>query len=166
MKPTLAFLGLIGLVLGIPQDAPEDPPELPPPADDPPAPSPPPEDPGEPGDDPPPSTILTPPAPTETGAPGQGPICQCGYTYCASVLMAMSKSLLSVLSESTPDHKQRSRGLRTVLPKRTVRPQMQPVVTAASRPTMSPKVCSSASAMARTMTSAPILICSADAMPA
>jgi hypothetical protein len=30
--------------------------------------------------------------PTATGDPGQGAICECGYTYCSSVLMAMSLS--------------------------------------------------------------------------
>jgi hypothetical protein len=42
------------------------------------------------------STVNRPPvpAPTVTGSPGQGPICQCGYTYCATVLMAMSTYLI------------------------------------------------------------------------
>ncbi|KAF4991709.1 hypothetical protein FDECE_13940, partial [Fusarium decemcellulare] len=32
-----------------------------------------------------------PPAPNPTGAPSEGPICECGYTYCAQVLMSMEK---------------------------------------------------------------------------
>lgn len=43
--------------------------------------------------DPKPTPPATPPAPTVTGAPGQGPICECGYTYCAAVLMSMSESI-------------------------------------------------------------------------
>lgn len=81
-----------------PEDPPEIPPpetDLPPPSDDPPVepgPIPPPEtSTGEP-EQPAPSTILTPPAPSATGDPVFGPICECGYTYCASVLLAMGTS--------------------------------------------------------------------------
>lgn len=38
------------------------------------------------------SSSLTPPAPSTSTAPGQ-PFCECGYTYCSSVLMGMSKHL-------------------------------------------------------------------------
>jgi hypothetical protein len=42
---------------------------------------------------PPPSSDPAPPASTSQAPPEQagGPICECGYTYCASVLMAMGK---------------------------------------------------------------------------
>ncbi|KAK7212126.1 hypothetical protein V2G26_019304 [Clonostachys chloroleuca] len=39
--------------------------------------------------EPPPTIIVTNIKPTATGDPGQGAICECGYTYCSSVLMAM-----------------------------------------------------------------------------
>lgn len=42
---------------------------------------------------PPPSSGSAPPpaGPAPTGEP-QGPICECGFTYCAKVLMGMSKT--------------------------------------------------------------------------
>ncbi|PNY23307.1 Uncharacterized protein TCAP_06746 [Tolypocladium capitatum] len=36
------------------------------------------------------TTDQSPPAPTVSGGP-PGPICECGYTYCASVLLGMKK---------------------------------------------------------------------------
>ncbi|RSL74800.1 hypothetical protein CEP51_011457 [Fusarium floridanum] len=95
-----------------PPAPPADPPVPPaePPAEPPVPPSPPPAPvppPGEPAPAPPPSSpapVPQPPAPTDpapappapnpTGAPPppiEGPICECGYTYCAQVLMAMAK---------------------------------------------------------------------------
>ncbi|KAH8171186.1 hypothetical protein LIA77_09967 [Sarocladium implicatum] len=110
----LIFLALaIGLAVALPQDPvpvpPTDPAPVPPPADDPPpeqpppdqppapvqppsdeppAPAPPPTD--EPQPDPPATPVPDVPAPTVTGGP-PGPICECGYTYCASVLQAMKE---------------------------------------------------------------------------
>ena len=41
-----------------------------------------------------PTAKTQPPVPAQTGGGGPpGPICECGYTYCASVLMGMSKRL-------------------------------------------------------------------------
>lgn len=42
---------------------------------------------------PPPSSEPAPPASTSQAPPSvpQGPICECGYTYCASVLKAMGE---------------------------------------------------------------------------
>ncbi|KAI8660182.1 hypothetical protein NCS57_00994800 [Fusarium keratoplasticum] len=88
----------------VPPVPPAEPPAEPPvPPSPPPAPVPPPD---EPAPAPPPSSpapVPQPPAPTDpapappapnpTGAPPpiEGPICECGYTYCAEVLMAMAK---------------------------------------------------------------------------
>ncbi|KAF7561011.1 hypothetical protein G7046_g3124 [Stylonectria norvegica] len=70
-------------------------PPAPPPSDPAPtpAPAPPPTSPAPPPPAPPapsPTTSQAPP-PSGTGAPPSGPICECGYTYCAEVLMAMDK---------------------------------------------------------------------------
>lgn len=103
MKSVLAFAILAFVAHAQVPTPPEDPPQIPPPETDLPPPSdlppvepgpiePPPEtSPGEP-EQPAPPTILTPPAPSATGDPVFGPICECGYTYCASVLQAMGTS--------------------------------------------------------------------------
>lgn len=109
MKPVLALAIMAYMARAQVPTPSEDPPEIPSPetdipprSSDPPpdpAPIPPPQtSPGEP-EQPAPSTILTPPIPTTTGDPILGPVCECGYTYCASVLMAMSMNLrcISVL---------------------------------------------------------------------
>ncbi|KAH7318136.1 hypothetical protein B0I35DRAFT_409072 [Stachybotrys elegans] len=53
-----------------------------------------------------PLPVPEPPAPTASALPG-GPICECGYTYCASVLMAMKRpwtpKLLTQAYCSTPN---------------------------------------------------------------
>ncbi|CAM1507820.1 Fc.00g046680.m01.CDS01 [Cosmosporella sp. VM-42] len=88
--------------------APPPPPQSPAPAPGPPqspAPVPPPQSPVPP---PPPASPSAPtsPAPSATGTVIEGPICECGYTYCAEVLMAMDKpwteELLSKAYCSTP----------------------------------------------------------------
>ena len=76
------------------QPPPEQPPApIPPPSDEPPVPAPPPTDEPQPEPEPPSTPVPNVPAPTVTGGP-PGPICECGYTYCASVLQAMSESML------------------------------------------------------------------------
>lgn len=51
----------------------------------------------------PPSSVATgsapdpAPAPAKTSGAPSGPICECGYTYCAAVLMKMSMFPLSTL---------------------------------------------------------------------
>ncbi|KAM0549823.1 hypothetical protein ACHAPJ_009262 [Fusarium lateritium] len=70
-----------------PAPPPSDPAPVPPPSSDP-APVPPPASPAPPLPSSPPPA---PPAPKPTGTPPEGPICECGYTYCASVLQSMDK---------------------------------------------------------------------------
>ncbi|KAH6892974.1 hypothetical protein B0T10DRAFT_546276 [Thelonectria olida] len=87
MKLEFILLGLAMLVLAKPHAAPdllkEDAPES---SSTPPPPPPPPTG-------PPPTDTAPPPAgPAPTGQPPQGgPICECGFTYCAKVLMGMTK---------------------------------------------------------------------------
>ncbi|KAH7160335.1 hypothetical protein B0J13DRAFT_643894 [Dactylonectria estremocensis] len=90
----------------IPAPPPSSQPPPPPSTGEPPAPpppNPPPPPPEEPDPDPPPPSEppspvpkptdpAPPPPPTGTGAPHKGPICECGYTYCAAVLMDMPKA--------------------------------------------------------------------------
>ncbi|KAK0385447.1 hypothetical protein NLU13_7923 [Sarocladium strictum] len=89
---TLVFTAVIAGATALPQDPGPDPPPVDdPPPDQPPAPipAPPTDEPPAPG--PPPATpVPDVPAPTVTGGP-PGPICECGYTYCASVLQAMKE---------------------------------------------------------------------------
>ncbi|KAJ4251922.1 hypothetical protein NW762_011222 [Fusarium torreyae] len=79
-----------------PAPPPSDPAPVPPPPSDP-APVPPPSDPApvpppaSPAPPPPSNPPPAPPAPKPTGTPPEGPICECGYTYCASVLQSMDK---------------------------------------------------------------------------
>ncbi|KAM0421562.1 hypothetical protein ACHAPT_010736 [Fusarium lateritium] len=74
----------------VPPPASPAPAPVPPPAE--PAPAPPPSSPAPAPQPPAPSDPApAPPAPNPTGAPIEGPICECGYTYCAKVLMAMAK---------------------------------------------------------------------------
>ncbi|KAL6835393.1 hypothetical protein V8C40DRAFT_262034 [Trichoderma camerunense] len=94
MKLALAVITLVGLAAANPR------PQLPTP-DMPPPPlsshAPPPETEDDPK--PPPATSTTtsttkgapPPEPTKAPPTPDGPICECGYTYCASVLMGMKK---------------------------------------------------------------------------
>lgn len=130
MKFTLAILALTcGLAAARPQDPPPAPPTEPPPPVDPapipppetdpipvpppteepipvpttePEPEPVPEPPATPVPEPPPvdPSPVDPPVPTVTGGP-DGPICECGYTYCSSVLMGMRVfPLASLMSKS------------------------------------------------------------------
>ncbi|KAF7534837.1 hypothetical protein G7Z17_g13296 [Cylindrodendrum hubeiense] len=118
MKLEITLLGLVVLAMAKPQAPPSsvDPVPLPPtsskpppppstgePPSHPPPPPPPPPPPEKPAPGPPSSSAPPPPvpkptnpaphppAPTGTVAPHQGPICECGYTYCADVLMDMPK---------------------------------------------------------------------------
>ncbi|KAK7421092.1 hypothetical protein QQZ08_010094, partial [Neonectria magnoliae] len=101
MKLQLTLLGLVALAVAKPQAPPPspDPPPPPAPPSGDPAPAPPPPEkpvPSPPPSSPPPVPKPTdpappPPAPTGTGAPPEGAICQCGYTYCAEVLIGMEK---------------------------------------------------------------------------
>ncbi|KAF4975379.1 hypothetical protein FZEAL_7830 [Fusarium zealandicum] len=73
-----------------PSSQPPDPVPVPPPAE--PAPVPPPSSPAPVPPPPAPTDPApVPPPPSPTGAPSGEPICECGYTYCAEVLMAMEK---------------------------------------------------------------------------
>ncbi|KAL7808817.1 hypothetical protein V8C44DRAFT_335473 [Trichoderma aethiopicum] len=103
MKLTFALIALIGLTAANPR------PQLPTP-DDPPPPltaDPPPDS----EQTPEPTTTSTstskdapPPEPTRAPPVPDGAICECGYTYCASVLMGMS-TLCRLNHQSTPlDH--------------------------------------------------------------
>ncbi|KAK2692579.1 hypothetical protein QWA68_007384 [Fusarium oxysporum] len=96
-----------------PAPAPPAPPPVPPPADPPadppaepsPSPPPPPPPPSQPAPGPPPP----PPSSTAEPPPPEGPICECGYTYCSSVLKDMdnpwNEAQLSKAYCSTPNVK-------------------------------------------------------------
>ncbi|RGP68993.1 filamentous hemagglutinin [Fusarium sporotrichioides] len=104
MKLQLTLLGLVVLAFAKPQD-PSDPAPAPPassapaePPAEPPAPAPvpipssQPTPPTSPVPAPPADPAPAPPPADPTGAPTpEGPICECGYTYCAAVLKAMEK---------------------------------------------------------------------------
>lgn len=84
MKFQLTILGLAVLAFAKPQAS--DPAELPAPV---PVPSSQPTPPSTPVPVPPADPAPAPPASSTSPPPPDGPICECGYTYCASVLKAM-----------------------------------------------------------------------------
>lgn len=169
MKLTIALITLIGLTAANPR------PQLPTP-DDPPPPL---------TSDPPPDSEQTPeptttststskdsPSPEPTRAPPvpNGAICECGYTYCASVLMGMSMSCRLNHQPTPLNHQiklilsplQKSRGRRNSWPRRTAtRPT--PAATRTCRPPTSRRRCTSASATTRTKRTAPTWTSSAGA---
>ncbi|KAL2681275.1 hypothetical protein Neosp_008883 [[Neocosmospora] mangrovei] len=101
---------------------PPSPPPAPVPPPDEPAPAPPPSSPAPVPQPPAPTDPApAPPAPNPTGAPLppiEGPICECGYTYCAEVLMAMGINTNLQVTVETLTPQQQSPGMKPNSPKR------------------------------------------------
>lgn len=146
------LIGFALLVLGKPQ--------APPPAQNTSTPSPagtPPNTPGHPPNPPPPATA----SPTASNAPEpKGPICECGYTYCASVLKAMSEyslqkefrplSCLLACARAYADFSQRSRGTPSSSPRRTApRPTRAAPAASPSQTSTTPSTSASATRWTR-----------------